>query len=627
MVIISILIATSVVLRIFAISIASNNRIIFHNIPLIIIGFYFGGLAGAIGGLICDLTSIIYQPGWNPVFILSTVLWGLIPGLLSHLFKNKKFIVIMLIETLTHLAVSFYNTLALRITYGDWNVALGTLKFDKSYDFYITFFEKEYLLFHIGEFIYLRIIFVILLMLVKIPLDSIILHQITKRNIFPNLIKEKPSEVNIIGAGLAGTEAAYFLASKDIKVNLYEARPIVNTVAHKTSLFGELICSNSLKSLEITNASGLLKEEMNLFDSLVLQSARESKIEGGVGLVVDRDTFSKYITQTILKNPNITIKYGEVSKINFNEYTICAAGPLVTDPLAQTLQKIFNTTKLNFFDAVAPIIDFKTINMEKAYFKSRYDKGIASYINCPLNKEEYELFYEKLISLETVKLHDFENDKVFEGCMPIEVMALRGHNALLFGPMKPVGLEDQNGHKPYAVIQLRQDDFNKTMYNIVGFQTHLTFKSQEELLKYIPGLENAKIIRHGVMHKNTYLNSPGNLNEYYQSIRHKKLFFAGQITGVEGYLESASSGILAASYVYQKIKTKTIKPLDKSSIMGALAAYISTSSKNFVPMNANYGLLEDISSNIKNRIQRRTFYANKALEEVKKYVGYVNGIR
>jgi methylenetetrahydrofolate--tRNA-(uracil-5-)-methyltransferase len=428
----------------------------------------------------------------------------------------------------------------------------------------------------------------------------------------------KKYRVNIIGGGLAGCEAAYFLANKGVKVKLYEMRPRVATPIHKTDKLSELVCSNSLKSKDTFDASGLLKVEMRQFNCLSLEASLISEIPGGTSLIVDRECFSNYITNKISNHPNIKVIRKEVTKLPKSIYTIVATGPLTSDLLSKHLIKNIVNDQLYFYDAIAPIIDFKSIDLTKTYYKSRYDKGEASYINCPMTKEEYDVFYKELINCETTKLHDFE--KVFESCMPVEVLAKRGYESLLFGPLKPVGLE-YNGKRPFAVIQLRQDDFNKQMYNIVGFQTNLKYPEQRKVLRLVPGLEHVEIIRYGVIHRNTYLKAPS-LMKNYQSITRSNIFYAGQITGVEGYLESASSGILCASYLYQYLKTGSISALSNNTIMGALNNYLNTPNQNFVPMNANYSIIPEAP--IKNRIKRREFYVSRSKEDLDEYINTIN---
>ena len=423
--------------------------------------------------------------------------------------------------------------------------------------------------------------------------------------------------VKIIGAGLAGVEAAYFLANQNIKVKLYEMRPKKMTPAHQTGHFAELVCSNSLRSNDELNAVGLLKREMQSFNSLIMEAAYYAQVPAGSSLAVDRDMFSGFIEDKIKNHPNIEVILDEVLDIDTDEYTIVAAGPLASDSLFENIKSLFHQDHLHFFDAIAPIIDASTIDMNTCYLKSRYDKGEAAYINCPMNKEEYERFYQALTTADLVEHKGFENN-VFEGCMPVEVMASRGEQTLLYGPLKPVGLEVEGKEKPYAVIQLRQDDYSKSMYNIVGFQTHLTWPAQKKVISLIPGLENAKIVRYGVMHRNTYLESPNILNAAFQSKDYPKLFFAGQISGVEGYVESAASGLNAAIQMASLIKNEKIVPLPKETMMGAMAHYISTPNKSFVPMNANLGLFPELGYKHKKK-ERKMLYRDRSLEALKTF--------
>lgn len=410
--------------------------------------------------------------------------------------------------------------------------------------------------------------------------------------------------VHVIGAGLAGVEAAYFLANNGIKVKLFEMRPHKMTDAHKTAKFAELVCSNSLRSKDSFNAVGMLKEEMKLLGSLVMESALKHEVEAGSSLAVDRESFSSYITNKIKTHPNIEVINEEVKSLDLNIPTIIATGPLVSLDFANYLKELFKLKSLAFYDAVAPIIERKSIDMNVCYYKSRYDIGEASYINCPMNKEEYELFQNELIKAEGAPLKDFEIG-VFEGCLPIEEMAKRGKETLLFGPLKPVGLKTEKVN-PYAVVQLRQDDALKEMYNLVGFQTNLKFGEQKRIISLIPGLEKANILRYGVMHKNTYLPSPLILNNLFQVKNYPNLFIAGQISGVEGYVESASSGLVASYHMLKLLKNEPLVPFPLETMMGALSSYISITNNNFNPMNANLGLLPYLEGSKKDR--KRLYY-------------------
>lgn len=425
-------------------------------------------------------------------------------------------------------------------------------------------------------------------------------------------------KVKVIGAGLAGSEASWYLANKGYQVDLYEQRPKQSTPAHKTDKFGELVCSNSLRSNDVNVAPGLLKREMEMLGSLVIEAAKANEVPAGSALAVDREGFSQYITDKIKNHPNINIIHEEYTNLD-DEPTIIATGPLTSDNLHKTLSKELGENFCYFFDAAAPIIEFDSIDMNKAYFKSRYDKGEADYINCPMTKEEFAVFYNELINAKCVESKDFEL-KVFEGCMPFEVMAQRGEKTLLFGPMKPVGLETPDGIRPYAVVQLRQDNAIKTLYNIVGFQTHLTFGEQQRIINLIPGLENANIVRYGVMHKNAYINSPILLNQYYQLKQKENIFFAGQITGVEGYIESASSGINAAINMQRYLENKEMLIFPQETAIGALSYYITHADpNNFQPMNVNFGIIKDLETRVKKK-ERKEAYASRALEVMDKFI-------
>lgn len=427
--------------------------------------------------------------------------------------------------------------------------------------------------------------------------------------------------VIVIGAGLAGSEAVYQLAKRGYNVKLYEMRPRKMTSAHKTEGFAELICSNSLRAAGIENAVGLLKEEMRKLDSLIIKAADATRVEAGGALAVDRDAFSKYITDTIKNMKNVEIIYEEVTKIPDGP-VIIASGPLTSDSLHIEIQNLLGENYMYFYDAIAPIVTYDSIDMNKVFLASRYNKGEAAYLNCPMNEEEFNKFYDFLIHADKVIPHDFEM-KVFEGCMPIEEMALRGRQTLLFGPMKPVGLDDpKTGRWPYAVVQLRQDNLAKSLYNLVGFQTHLKFCEQKKLLELIPGLEKANIVRYGVMHRNTYINSKKLLNKGYQLIKNPNIFFAGQMTGVEGYVESASSGLIAGINMARFLEGKDILDLDATTAIGALANYISYHSEieqpdTFEPMNVNFGIFNALERKVYKK-ERKMAYAKRALENLNK---------
>ena len=429
-------------------------------------------------------------------------------------------------------------------------------------------------------------------------------------------------KVNVIGAGLAGSEAAWQLACRGVSVDLYEMRPKKMTPAHKTSGFAELICSNSLRASAITNAIGLLKEEMRRMHSIIMEAADNNQVEAGGALAVDRDNFSTYVTEKVKNHPLINVITEEVETIPSGP-TIIASGPLCSESLSNDIKNFFGEEYLYFFDSVAPIVSIDSVDLSKAYLKSRYDMGEPSYYNCPMTKEEFDRFYDALVTAERVLPHDFEL-KVFEGCMAVEDMAARGRETLLFGPMKPVGLRLPGTMiTPYAVVQLRQDNAAKSLYNMVGFQTHLKWPEQKRVFQMIPGLENAEFVRYGVMHKNTFINSPKVLNKYYQSIKRNDLFFAGQITGVEGYLESASSGMVAGINMYQYLNNLPMFDFTRKTSIGSLANYISTYNIDFEPMNANFGIFDELDVRVK-KIVRKELYAKRALETLDTMLGEVN---
>ena len=414
-------------------------------------------------------------------------------------------------------------------------------------------------------------------------------------------------EVNVIGAGLAGSEAALQLANRGIKVNLYEMRPQKTTGAHKTEKCAEFVCSNSLGSYDCANASGLLKHEMELLGGELIKIAYACQVPAGAALAIDRELFSKTVTEKIENNPNITLIREELTEIP-NTPTIIASGPLTSDLMAKKIREFTDSDHLHFFDAIAPIVEKDSINFDKAFYASRYDKGEASYINCPMNKEEYEKFYEILTTAPRIELKEFEkNAKFFESCLPIEVLASRGVDTLRFGPMKPVGLVDKRTcEENYAVVQLRQDNSAKTLYNLVGFQTNLKWPSQKELLQSIPGLENVNIVRYGVMHRNTFINSPKVLNATLQTRKRPDLFFAGQITGTEGYTESIATGLLAGINMANYILGKDLITLPQETMLGALTHYISDEAhEKFQPINSNWGILPPVELPKKERKNKK----------------------
>lgn len=424
--------------------------------------------------------------------------------------------------------------------------------------------------------------------------------------------------VRVIGAGLAGCEAAHQLAKRGINVTLCEMKPKKYSPAHSSENFAELVCSNSLKAERIENACGLLKEEMRRFDSLMMRAADIARVPAGGALAVDREIFSRYITDEILKNPKISVEYGEVTKIDTDEYTIVATGPLTSDGLSGEIKRLCGDN-LYFYDAAAPVVTRESIDMEKVFYAARYDRGTADYINCPFTAEEYNAFYDELVNAETAQLKSFEEQKVFEGCMPVEAMAKRGRQTLLFGPLKPVGLVNPRTGRDdaHAVVQLRCDDRAQTLYNLVGFQTNLKWGEQKRVFSMIPGLERAEFVRYGVMHRNTYINAPEVLDRYYRMKNHEKVYFAGQITGVEGYVESASSGILAGFNMARQLLDEPMLEPDMRTAIGALPLYITTAEK-LQPMNANFGIIEGLSERVKNKVERYSRIASRAIEIVEK---------
>ncbi len=425
--------------------------------------------------------------------------------------------------------------------------------------------------------------------------------------------------ITIIGGGLAGCEAAYQVAKRGINVRLYEMKPVNFSPAHSSSNLAEIVCSNSFKSNSITNACGLLKEELRKLDSLLIRIADETKVPAGQALAVDRENFSKRITEEIEKNPNIEIIREEVGKIDSeNGIVIIATGPLTSEKMTNQILKITGKEGLAFYDAAAPIIEKESINFNIAFYGDRYGKeGDSSYINLPMNKEEYERFYNELVNAEIVTLHDFEKKEIFEGCMPIEIMAKRGEDTIRFGPLKPVGFTDpRTGTRPYAIIQLRQDNSEGTLYNMVGFQTNLKFGEQKRVFSLIPGLENAEFIKYGVMHRNTFINSPELLDNTYNLIRNPNIYFAGQITGVEGYVESIASGLVAGINAGLQYMKKEKQTFPKETVIGALADYIQTPNINFQPMNANFGILPPLEEKIKDKQIKYAKMAERSMQKL-----------
>ena len=433
------------------------------------------------------------------------------------------------------------------------------------------------------------------------------------------------NKVIIIGAGLAGSEAALQLAKQNIDVDLYEMRPIKTTGAHKTDKYAEFVCSNSLGSSDVTNASGLLKKEMQILGGELINIAFDNAVPAGNALAIDREGFSEKVTELIENNPHINVIKEEITEIPQDKNVIIASGPLTSDDLANSIKEFTKNEHLHFFDAIAPIIEKDSINFDKAFYASRYNKGEASYINCPMNKDEYEKFYNFLINAPKIELKEFEkNAKFFESCLPVEVLASRGVDTLRFGPMKPVGLvDDRTGEKNYAVVQLRQDNSAKTLYNIVGFQTNLKWPAQKELIKIIPGLENANIMRYGVMHRNTFINSPQVLNPTLQTRNRENLFFAGQITGTEGYTESIASGLLAGLNMAKYIKGEELLTLPTETMLGALMNYITNPEQTkFQPINSNWAIVKeiDLPKQIrKNKKEKNTILANRSIETLTEF--------
>ena len=435
--------------------------------------------------------------------------------------------------------------------------------------------------------------------------------------------------ITVVGGGLAGCEATYQIAKRGIKVKLYEMKPKKFSPAHNNKRLAEIVCSNSFKSNAITNACGLLKEELRRLDSLLIKIADETSVPAGQALAVDREMFSQKVTEELEKNPNIEIIREEFSKIDEkNGITVIATGPLTSEKMSEEIIRITGKDKLAFYDAAAPIIEKDSINFDIAFCGDRYGKeGDSSYINLPMNKQEYEAFYNELINAEVVTLHEFEKKEIFEGCMPIEIMAKRGIDTIRFGPLKPVGFTDpRNNTRPYAIVQLRQDNSEGTLYNMVGFQTNLKFGEQKRVFSMIPGLENADFIKYGVMHRNTFINSPELLDNTYNLKQNPNIYFAGQITGVEGYAESIASGLVAGINSVINIRNINMEPqinkivFPKETIIGALADYISTENKDFQPMNSNFGILPQLEQKIKDKQERYKKMAERALTKILKKI-------
>lgn len=428
--------------------------------------------------------------------------------------------------------------------------------------------------------------------------------------------------VTVIGAGLAGSEAAWQIASRGVPVTLYEMRPVVKTPAHHTDKFAELVCSNSLRANGMTNAVGVLKEEMRMLNSLVIGSADRNAVPAGGALAVDRDGFSGEITNTLHNHPLIEVVNEEIQHIPEEGIVVIATGPLTSPSLSAEIRNLMGEDYFYFYDAAAPIIEKDSIDMSKVYLASRYDKGEAAYLNCPMTEEEFDAFYDALINAEVAELKEFEKEIYFEGCMPIEVMMKRGKQTALFGPMKPVGLVNPHtGELPYAVVQLRQDNAAGTLYNLVGFQTHLKWGEQKRVLSMIPGLENAEIVRYGVMHRNTFVNSPKLLEPTYQVKNRPNLYLAGQMTGVEGYVESAASGLIAGINAARAAQNLDGVVFPQESTIGSMAYYITNADpEHFQPMNANFGLLPNLGTRIRNKKEKNEALANRALDQVRGFI-------
>ena len=429
------------------------------------------------------------------------------------------------------------------------------------------------------------------------------------------------SEIKILGAGLAGCEAALWLANQGVQVHLFEQKPLHFSPAHQKEGFAELICTNSLKAERLDSASGLLKEEMRLMGSSLLGCAEKTRVAAGGALAVDRDAFSREVTGLVEQHPNITLHRQRVERIDESAPVLVATGPLTDGPLAADIQRLIGGQSLSFYDAAAPIVTAESLDMEKVFAASRYGRGEADYLNCPFNKAEYEAFYEALSTAERAPLHDFDADgnlTVYEGCMPIEVMAGRGPDTMRFGPLRPVGLTDpRTGHRPWANVQLRSENRQNTMYNLVGFQTNLKFGEQKRVFSLIPGLEHAEFVRYGVMHRNTFLNSPKLMAENLALKAHPNVWFAGQITGFEGYMESAACGLLAARGILAALEGKTMTPPPADTMCGALIRYITSENKDFQPMGSNMGILPPLETHIRDKRERYAALADRAVADMK----------
>lgn len=434
--------------------------------------------------------------------------------------------------------------------------------------------------------------------------------------------------VNIIGAGLAGCECAYILSKYGVKSRLYEMKPNKKSPAHISDNFAELVCSNSLKSELLTNACGLLKEEMRMLGSIFTEAAKFARVQAGNALAVNREEFSKYITDKIKQDKNIEIVYEEVVDLSkMDGITVIATGPLTSDKFSENISNIIGEKELSFYDAAAPIVTKDSIDMTKAYKKDRYGEvGKGDYLNLAMSKEEYDLFYNELINAEEAPRHTFDKIEHFEGCMPVEAMARRGEKTLVYGPLKPVGLYKEDGTKPYAVLQLRSENKEETMYNLVGFQTSLKFSEQKRVFSLIPGLENAEFVRYGVMHRNTYINAPKVLNSDFSMKKNHDIYFAGQISGVEGYVESAASGLMVAYNIVNRLRNIDLV-FPRETVLGSLSNYISTQNEDYEPMNANFGIVPPLEKKIRDKKEKYTILANRSIEKLKEYIDEFNRIK
>lgn len=422
--------------------------------------------------------------------------------------------------------------------------------------------------------------------------------------------------INVIGAGLAGSEAALTLSKAGKKVRLFECKPIMRSSAHHSNDFGELVCSNSLKSDALSTASGLLKAELRYLDCELLKIADEVKVLAGSALAVDREKFSEAVTKRILGDKNIEIVHEVVKDFDGSDFTIIATGPLTLDALGKSIAEKLGDG-LHFYDAAAPVVSGDSIDYDSAFTADRYGKGDGDYVNCPMNRVEYEAFISALVTAECAVLRDFEKSEIFEGCMPVEIMAKRGVDTLRFGPLRPVGFRDNEGVRPYAVVQLRRENTAGESFNIVGFQTNLKFKEQERVFRMIPALKNAEFLRYGVMHRNTFVNAPKTINRHFETLNYPNVYIAGQLSGVEGYVESIMSGLVAAKSVIARIDGKPLPEFPRTTITGALCSYLETPNSSFQPMNANFGLLPPPAEKIKDKTAKKLFYSEKSLKDLK----------